>query len=141
LEEIFGCVYVLVLPHEWFALDGRRYRPTRRQLRNTVFICAEQPGTSFFDDDILLAPLAGAVMDVNLSSVHEFGRRGVYGVEHFPLGWTRAWSSVSTDDYDEPDVLAEHRDIDVLHLGIYSPKRARALASAGEPLSLPPHTV
>src|SRR3954453_5891679 len=34
-------VYVLVPPHEWFALEGHRHPPSAAQLRRTVGICAE----------------------------------------------------------------------------------------------------
>jgi hypothetical protein len=134
-EERPDRVYVLIPPHEWFALDGARHRPTRAQLKRTVFICAEQPGTSFFDDDVALAPLAGAVLDVNADSVTEFARRGIKGVGHFPFGWTAAWSHVPVDDAGEPDLDPGKRDVDVLHLGIFSPKRATAIAAAGFPFS------
>jgi hypothetical protein len=134
-EERPDRVYVLVPPHEWFALDGARHRPTRAQLKRTVFICAEQPGTSFFDDDVALAPLAGAVLDVSTGSVTEFERRGIKGVGHFPLGWTPSWSHVPVDDGGSPELDPAGRDIDVLHLGIFSPKRATAIAAAGFPLS------
>jgi GT2 family glycosyltransferase len=128
-------VYVLVPPHEWFALDAWRGVPTTSQLARTAFICAEQPETAFFVDDVALAPLAGAVLDVSEIAIREFQRAGVSDVRHFPLGWTRLWSHVPTDDDGRPIVDGPERDIDALHLGIYSYRRAVALAAAGRVLS------
>jgi len=62
-------VYVLVPPHEWFALEGGESPPTDGQLDRTVFLCAEQPGTGHFEENSRLAPKAGAVFDINPSSV------------------------------------------------------------------------
>lgn len=134
-EERGDRVYVLIPPHEWFALDGRHHRPARRQLSRTVFICAEQPGTKFFYDNVALAQLAGAVLDINALSVSEFVRHGFGGAVHFPLGWTPVWSHVPEDDAGDPQVDASERDVDVVHLGIASPKRLAALAAADLPLS------
>jgi hypothetical protein len=119
-------VYALVSPHEYYWLEGVRTEPAWQTLKRTIFICAEQPGTSFFDGNVFLAERAGAVFDISRGSVAEFAHRGVEGVRHLPLGWTRRWSPV---DFDEDTEHAE-RDIDLLHLGIYSPERAHALAAA-----------
>lgn len=127
-------VYVLVPPHEWWALQGHRTPPTPEQLSRTVFVCAEQPGTSFFADDVELAPLAGGVLDVNRKSVAEFARLGVKGVRHSPLGWTRTWSHVTESDLEGAKASAG-RDIDVLHLGIYSERRAQVLADGADVLA------
>lgn len=127
-------IYVLVPPHEWWALQGHRTPPAPEQLKRTVFVCAEQPGTSFFTDDVELAPLAGGVLDVNRKSVDEFARQGVKGVRHSPLGWTRTWSHVTESDL-KGERASAGRDIDVLHLGIYSERRARVLADGADVLA------
>ena len=130
-----GRVYVLTPPHEWFALHGRRNPPSKRQLRSTLFLCAEQPETSFFVDNALLAPFAGAVFDINPASLAEFERHRLPAAAHaFQLGWTRTWSTISPDDFAS-GAAAVGRDIDVLHLGIDSPRRAKAIAAAARPLS------
>jgi hypothetical protein len=128
-----GLVYALVPPHEWFSLHAQRHPPTAGQLRRTVGICAEQPGTSFFEDDVTIAPWLGAVMDVSAASVRELGRRGV-AATHFPLGWTPSWSHWSPDAAggDEPEPA---RDVDVLHLGIHSDRRAAILAESARHLA------
>ena len=117
-----GLVYALVPPHEWFALAPREHAPTAEQLRRTVGICAEQPGSSFFDDDLALGGRLGALLDVNAASVRAFRRQGL-AARHFPLGWTPTWSHV------EPSEPEPVRDVDVLHLGIFSERRARAIAA------------
>jgi hypothetical protein len=132
-DERDDLVYVLTPPHEWFNLEARFHQPTTSQLARTIFICAEQPGTAFFDDDVLLAPLAGAVFDINAGSVAAFAERAIESA-HFPLGWTRTWDHASLDADGLPSGDAE-RDIDVLHLGIRSARRALALAGAARWLS------
>ncbi|HEX8054179.1 MAG TPA: glycosyltransferase family A protein [Thermoleophilaceae bacterium] len=128
-----GMVYALVPPHEWFALHARRHPPTTGQLQRTVGICAEQPGTSFFEDDVTLAASIGAVMDINAAGVRELGRRGVRAT-HFPLGWTPSWSHWSPDA-SEGDGHEPARDVDVLHLGIHSDRRAAILAESARHLA------
>src|SRR4051794_19738804 len=120
-------VYVLVPPHEWFALAGRRFPPTDAQLSRTVGICAEQPGTSFFSDDLDTGKRLGALLDVNAAAIRAFKAAGL-DAQHFPLGWTRTWSHedlTSETRRDDESV----RDIDVLHLGIFSERRARIFAA------------
>jgi hypothetical protein len=132
-QERDDLVYVLVPPHEWFNLEGRYHEPTTSQLARTIFICAEQPGTAFFDDDVLLAPLAGAVFDINVGSVHAFAGRAIEAT-HLPLGWTRSWDHAPPDADGLPSRDPE-RDIDVLHIGIRSARRTFALAAAAPWLS------
>jgi len=116
-----GRVTVLVPPHEWFALTPEPLRPHPGELRRAVFICAEQPGTWFFDEDVRLAGAHGAaVLDINASSVRELRRRGV-AADHLPIGWTRHWACA-------PEELDGARDLDLLHLGLWSERRAAALA-------------
>ncbi len=123
--------YALVPPHEWFALQARRTPPSMRQLSRTVTLCAEQPQTSFFIDNALLAPLVAATFDISPLGIAEFRRHKV-SARHFQLGWTRTWTTITDADLDaEGRPSAEGRDIDVLHLGIDSPRRARALSENG----------
>ena len=134
-EESESRIYVLVPPHEWFELSERRDHPTSRQLRRTIFICGEQPGTKWFDDNVSLAPLAGGVLDINRHAIRVFARQGVAGVEHFAIGWTPSWAHIPVDDFGEPDVRSDARDVDVLHLGEASSKRLATLAGAAKPLA------
>ncbi len=127
-------VYVLVPPHEWFSLERRFHEPTTSQLSRSMFVCAEQPGTAFFEDDVTLGHLAGAVFDITARSAEEFGRRGLEGVQHLPLGWTPRWARAPLDDDGLPESAAR-RDVDALHLGVHSPRRAFALAAGARWLS------
>ncbi len=127
-------IYVLIPPHEWFSLEGWRAPPTTNQLARTIFICAEQPGTTFFEDDVRLGPLAGGVFDINAGSIRELRRRGVPGARPLRLGWTRTWAHAPVGPDGMPDPQAE-RDIDVLHLGIFSDRRAISLAAGARWLS------
>jgi hypothetical protein len=110
-------VYVLVPPHEYFTLTHGRIGPSPETLKRTIFICAEQPGTSFFDENVVLAPRGGAVFDINRHAVRTFGTRGIHA-RHLQLGWTAQW-----------DHLREReRDIDVLFMGCLTDRRGKALA-------------
>jgi hypothetical protein len=122
-------VYVLLPPHEYYALEGIKTEPTWQVLKRTVFICTEQPGTQFFDKNVFFADRAGVVFDISRTAIEEFARHGVPGVRELPLGWTRTWSPVDFSAASEH--AEEERDIDVLHLGVHSAKRARDLAANG----------
>lgn len=121
-----GLVYVLVPPHEFRGLAPPEHWPTRHQLERTIFYCFEQPGTDFFDRDVEMAQgPVGAVLDLNARSVAEFRSRGV-SAHHAPMGWTSAWTHRGT---------APQRDIDLLHLGSYSPRRGELLARSAPTLA------
>lgn len=114
-------VVVLVPPHEWFALTPPTHHPSPGQLRRALFLCAEQPGTWFFDEDVRLAHEHGAtVLDINSVSVAAMRRAGL-DAHHAPVGWSPFWAC-------EPDEVRAPRSIDVLHLGIFSKRRSAALA-------------
>ena len=87
-------VYVIVPPHEYVALGGRL--PAEPLLNRTIFICAEQPGSSHFAENIDLAPRAGAVFDISRWSIREFARQGI-SVEHFQLGYSPLWDHFERD--------------------------------------------
>jgi hypothetical protein len=114
--------YVVIPPHEYVALGGQL--PSRQFLDRTVFVCAEQPGTSHFDENIELAPVAGAVFDFSRWSIRQFAQHGI-AAEHFQLGYSPLW------DHLDPSL---ERDIDVLFLGCYSERRGRYLAGYADSL-------
>jgi hypothetical protein len=111
-------VYVLVPPHEYFTLMQGRDAPAPDTLKRTVFVSAEQPGTSHFSDNLSWAPRAGAVLDINAHAVDAYRAAGV-PADHLQLGWTSGWDHLSERE----------RDIDVLFMGCFSDRRAAALAS------------
>jgi hypothetical protein len=110
-----GLAYVLVPPHEYAWLTWGLL--PRRVLRQTVFLCAEQPGTHWFEADVAIARLGGAVFDINRAAVREFRDRGI-PAEYLPIGWTRRWEHAGAGD----------RDIDVTFLGSLTARRERLLA-------------
>jgi hypothetical protein len=116
-------VYVLFPPHEYFVLEGKV--PDPALLSRTMFICAEQPSTSHFDQNVQLAPAAGAIFDINLQSVRQFALRGIQA-HHLPLGYSAYWERPWNDS---------GRDVDVAFLGCETPRRARYLASYSPMLS------
>lgn len=124
-------VTVLMPPHEYFSLTDPEDRPSRAQLARSIAVCAEQPGTHHFDVDLGIGASMGGVFDIQKRSVEHFRNAGVRA-HHLPLGWTRAWCrSSGLESEDEP--LPE-RDIDVLHLGIHSMRRAAAVSGYGPQL-------
>jgi Glycosyl transferase family 2/Glycosyl transferases group 1 len=112
-------VYVLLPPHEYFRLEGGLDPIDEPLLRRTIFICAEQPGTPFFEHNASLADRAGAVFDISRAAVREFRRRGI-AVRQFQLGHSTYWDRRSD---------GEDRDVDVLFMGCYTERRAKYLAS------------
>jgi hypothetical protein len=118
-------VYVLTPPHEYFALLHGRHGPLPEVLARTIFICAEQPNTPFFDNNIHLGPMAGRVFDINRFGVRAFAREGIQA-EHLQLGWTQPWDHLAD---------AGERDIDVLFLGSNSERRGRVIGSMARTLS------
>ena len=116
-------VYVLVPPHEFFALHPE-LEPPEHLLQRSLFICGEQPGTSHFEENVHVASMCGALFDFNRWSVREYTRLGI-PAEHFQLGYSPLW------DHSDP---ARDRDIDVLFLGCITERRSRALARCADSL-------
>lgn len=111
-----GLVYVLFPPHEYFALERRM--PSQEVLARTIFVCAEQPGTSHFEQNVELAPVAGALFDLNRQSIREFASRGL-DAQHLPLGYSGYWDR----GWDDSD-----RDVDLTFLGAATERRLKYLA-------------
>jgi GT2 family glycosyltransferase len=114
-----GLVYVLIAPHEYFRLAGPLPWPQEALLARSVLLCAEQPGSSFFEENSQLARHAGAVFDVNPWAARELVRRGIRA-EHFQLGYTARWHVPEREG---------GRDIDIAFMGSMTHRRAVHLAS------------
>src|SRR5215469_8248890 len=87
-ERMAGRIYVLFPPHEYFVLEGNARRVDESLLKRTIFISAEQPGTSHFQDNVGLAGLAGRVFDINAASIREYQWQGVDAAQ-LQLGYSR----------------------------------------------------
>ena len=120
-----GRIYVLAPPHEYWTLLHGRHGPLPEVLDRTIYICGEQPNTSFFDANLHYAPMAGAVFDINRFGIRAFAMEGIVA-HHLQLGWTQAW------DHLDPQ---RERDIDVLYMGSHTDRRARVVGAMARSLS------
>jgi Glycosyl transferase family 2 len=110
----------LVIPHEYVALVDPLAHPTPAQLRRTVAISTEQPGTPWFETAVDVAERAGAVVDINRLAAQEMGRRGIRA-DHVQLGYIPSWDVWKGEDSGE-------RSYDMTFLGRHTEARAKAVA-------------
>ena len=116
-------VPVLVPPHEYAALtEGDLDDET---LARTIFVCAEPPGSPWFESNVRLAPSAGAMFDINKASVEAFAAAGVEAT-HLPLGYAPSW-----DRFDP----AASRPVDLCFLGCATERREHVLAGLAPTLA------
>lgn len=127
MEESVDCfpapaedLVYLFIPHEYTALVDHLAQPTPEQMRRTVAICTEQPGTGWFEKTHEVAARAGAVVDINMLGALELNRRGV-PAEHVQIGYVPAWDAWGGDQTRE-------RPIDMAFLGRHTEGRARTIA-------------
>lgn len=111
-------VFVYV-PHEFHALVREVAHPTRLQLKRTVALCTEQPGTQWFDLSAALAARAAGVLDINALGVEHLRGRGI-AVEHLPLGYVPTWDAWGGKQRE--------RSIDLAFLGGHTERRSELLA-------------
>jgi hypothetical protein len=119
-------VYVYV-PHEYHPLVEELAHPSTAQLRRTVVVCTEQPGTQWFETSREIASRAGAVVDINVLGVRELTKLGVKA-EHVPLGYVPAWDAWNGEE-DSP------RSTDMVFLGGATERRTALLSRCAEPLA------
>jgi hypothetical protein len=110
----------LFVPHEYNPMVHELARPTPDQLRRSIALCTEQPGTSWFETSAELAAQAGAAVDINALGAAELRRRGIEA-EHAPLGYAPRWDAWRGE-------ATREREIDVVFLGAHTERRANALA-------------
>jgi hypothetical protein len=118
-------VYIFV-PHEYVALTMPSAHPTSGQLRRSVVIATEQPGTHWFEESTEVAVGAGATLDIQTLGVEELRRRGVRA-RFLPLGYVPEWDMWHGADTPRP--------IDATFLGGYTDRRALLLARCASVLS------
>jgi hypothetical protein len=112
-------VYLFV-PHEYHPLVNPLAHPDAVQLRRSVAVCTEQPGSSWFEVSCEIAARTGGAVDINRLGVKALEDRGVK-VEHAPLGYIPAWDAWHRKDRGE-------RPIALSFLGAHTSRRTRALA-------------
>lgn len=116
----------LFVPHEYMPLTQYGSHPTPGQLRRSVALCTEQPGTTWFDQALPVAKQAGRAIDINEEGTRELRRKGV-PAETLQLGYVPEWDHWGGDDGRE-------RPFDLTFMGGYTSRRAKALASCGRVL-------
>ncbi len=117
----------LFVPHEYVPLTLPDAHPSADQLRRSVALCTEQPGTHWFDEAAAVAERAGAVIDINGEGVRELRRRGI-DAELLTVGWVPEWDHWGGDE-------TRARPFDLTFMGAYTQRRAEALAGCSDVLS------
>jgi Glycosyl transferase family 2 len=115
----------LVVPHEYVRLTRASAHPIEAQLRRTVVIATEQPGTPWFDEALEISRRAAVTLDVNRLGTAALKRQGV-DARRLPLGYVPQW-----DHWHGADI---RRPIDATFLGGHTPRRGRVLARCGSVL-------
>lgn len=110
----------LFVPHEYMPLTMPQAHPTTEQLRRTVAVCTEQPGTHWFDEDVAVAAAAGAAVDINRLGVAALKQRGV-DARLLQLGYVPSWDHWGGD-------AASERDVDVTFQGGATARRLQTVA-------------
>ncbi len=118
--------YVFV-PHELFPLLMADAHPSAEQLRRSVAICTEQPGTHWFEESAQIAARAAHAIDINRVGVSALRRLGV-DARFLQLGYTRRWDRW----HGSPEAP---RPIDVSLLAGATPRRLSAIARCANQLA------
>jgi Glycosyl transferase family 2 len=121
-----GLAYLFV-PHELMPLLMRDAWPSAEQLRRSVAICTEQPGTHWFREAAEVAQRAAAALDINRLGVRALRDLGV-DAQLLQLGYAPAWDRW----HGEQDSV---RATDVALLAGATPRRLAALARCGDQLA------
>lgn len=114
-----GLVYAFV-PHELIPLVMPDAHPSDLQLRRSVAICTEQPGTPWFDITTQISRRAGRAVDINPVGVAEQRKLGIKA-ELLQLGYTPVWDCWRGDS-DAP------RPVELAMLAGSTPRRLAAVA-------------
>src|SRR5215218_6352713 len=109
----------LFIPHEYQPMVHEAAHPSAAQLRRSIALGTEQPGTPWFEIVAEIAAQAGATIDINALGARELNRRGI-AAEHAPLGYVPAW-----DVWGRAE--DRQRPIDLAFLGRHTERRARVL--------------
>ena len=113
-----GTAYV-VMPHEYFVIVPEVSWLGPDQLRRTLALNVEHPGTPWFELAAQQAARCARVFDINDDSAHELARYGL-DVARFEIGASRYWSRWDGQDGERPH--------DIVYLGASEPRRDAHLA-------------
>ncbi len=114
-----GLLQIVVAPHEFYILFAvpRAKEEATRALHAVHLLNVEQPGSLWFEDACWFAGGAAGVLDINGMSAAELRRRGLPAL-HAPLGYVPSPSEAGP----------AQRDIDVVFLGVSTPRREMFLS-------------
>jgi Glycosyl transferase family 2 len=84
-----GLVYVFV-PHELLPLLMPDAHPSEPQLRRSVTICTEQPGTNWFEENARISKRAARTIDINRLGAAALKKLGI-DARFLQLGYTPRW--------------------------------------------------
>lgn len=112
----------VTIPHEYYACEPAASWPSPAQRERTIALCVENPGTTWFNTVLSLAPLFPMLLAINRSSQLELRRRG-FPAKHLQLGYTRHWDRWQAEPVSRP--------IDITYLGAADPRRDALIASYG----------
>jgi hypothetical protein len=119
------CVYVLMDPWAYVAVEGDRALPDDAILRRTIFLCVEPPPRSAHDPHLELLERAGAVFTIDPRSLLALQRLGIAARLMRP-GYSR-----SLDHFDP----TAQRPVDVTFLGTHTSRRTRYFNRAARVLA------
>lgn len=125
-EHRDGLAYVFV-PHELLPLLMADAHPNEHQLRRSVTICTEQPGTHWFEESAQISQRAARTVDINQVGVSALRKLGI-DARFLQLGYTPRWDRWH-GDRDAP------RSIDVALLAGATPRRLTAVARCARQLA------
>lgn len=119
-------VYVFI-PHELLPLLMPDAHPSEPQLRRSVTICTEQPGTSWFDECARISRRAAATIDINRLGVAALKKLDVEA-KFLQLGYTPRW--------DHGHAMRDsERPVEVTFLAGVTSRRLNALARCARHLA------
>ena len=123
-----GLVPLVLPPHEVAHLGGAEALADPELRARSIAVCAEQPGSSWFSDNVELLHDFGAVFDLSGCSVAALKRLGI-PARRLHLGHVPAWDTCTDGDPHAG------RDLDVVFLGSASGRREPILAACADALA------
>jgi glycosyltransferase involved in cell wall biosynthesis len=117
-------IQIVVTPHEFYNLFlATQFSPTelQRRTRNLYLLGTEQPESDWFHSNLLVAPYARAMLDINPLGVEGYRARGLRCL-HLPLGYHPLLAATAI-------VPKIEREIDICLLASMTDRREKFLAA------------